>query len=521
MSAAGGATALEALERAYLAHGKGDPPVHREDSEWVPLVDGVEYLTAVRAAADATGPGDVLYVVGLQLDPDVDLAGRRPGDPRYEPVAETLASAAARGVDVRVIVAGSVYTAGLPLKLGPFPGNLRSALRLRAWRPQGHPAEAPPPLENRVLLDWSGHRWGTNHQKAVVVTHGAELTTFVSGMDIAAHRFDGPPHDTMRRADRPWGWHDAGGRLRGPAARTVWENVRHRWREAISLPRRPAWLGERRVGWMNPAREIAPPDPGPAPAAPPVPSPGRSVQVLRSFGPWKHHRPLPMLHRRWTHLPERGVFEVYETLATAIDAARELVYVEDQYFREYLGGDRRFELYAHLRDAAARGVRVLLVGSGVRRPDDVNAGLANRELPADIAKKVVAALPPEARRNVALFRVEGVTVHSKVVLVDDRFACIGSANLFSRSMAGTDHELSVAIVDAGDGVRDLRVRLWSDHLRLDPSRPDVAEALADLPAALGAWRPEWAGHRRDDPPWEARPGDPRRVAESPVELVGP
>ena len=72
--------------------------------------------------------------------------------------------------------------------------------------------------------------------------------------------------------------------------------------------------------------------------------------MLRSFGPWKHHRPLPLAHRRWTHVPERGVREVFATLVAAIDAARELVYVEDQYFREYIGGDRRFELYRHLRD---------------------------------------------------------------------------------------------------------------------------------------------------------------------------
>jgi phosphatidylserine/phosphatidylglycerophosphate/cardiolipin synthase-like enzyme len=220
-------------------------------------------------------------------------------------------------------------------------------------------------------------------------------------------------------------------------------------------------------------------------------------------------------------VPERGVREVFATLVAAIDAARELVYVEDQYFREYIGGDRRFELYRHLRDAAARGVRVLLVGSGVRRPDDVKGGLANRTLTDDIAKKVVAPLPAPARSNVALFRVEGVTVHSKIVLVDDRFACIGSANLFSRSMAGTDHELSVAVVDAGDGVRDLRVRLWSDHLRLDPAHPQVAAALADLPGALGAWREEWGSGAIADPPWDAPAGDPRRVAGPAAVLVGP
>ncbi len=166
-------------------------------------------------------------------------------------------------------------------------------------------------------------------------------------------------------------------------------------------------------------------------------------------------------------------------------------------------------------------MRVLLVGSGVRRPDDVGDGPANTRLPGDIARKVVAPLDDRGRENVALYRIEGVTVHSKIVLVDDRFACLGSANLFSRSMAGTDHELSVAVVDTGDAVRDLRVRLWSDHLRLDPNHPVVAADLGDLDVALGAWRPSWAGAHPHEPSWAAPDGDPRRTGACAAVLVGP
>jgi phosphatidylserine/phosphatidylglycerophosphate/cardiolipin synthase-like enzyme len=234
-----------------------------------------------------------------------------------------------------------------------------------------------------------------------------------------------------------------------------------------------------------------PAEPGPAPPAEPTGAYDYRLAVLRSYGPWKQHPPRPVPRRPWKHRPPGGVHEIFAALAHAIDAARSYVYVEDQYFKEFPGGDARFELYPHLRDAAARGVRVLLVGSGVSRPDDIRGGTVNRTLTADIRRKVVEPLPPDAQRNVAVFRVEGVTVHAKIVLVDDRFACIGSANLFSRSMVGTDHELSVAVVDAGTRVRDLRVRLWSDHLRLDPADPEVRARLEDLETSLGAWRPEW------------------------------
>jgi phosphatidylserine/phosphatidylglycerophosphate/cardiolipin synthase-like enzyme len=83
------------------------------------------------------------------------------------------------------------------------------------------------------------------------------------------------------------------------------------------------------------------------------------------------------------------------------------------------------------------------------------------------------------------------TVHTKLMLVDDVFASIGSANFFSRSMVGTDSELSCTFVTTGPSVKDLRrVRLWAEHLRT-PLNGQVVPALEDLDTALGIWRIEW------------------------------
>ena len=82
-------------------------------------------------------------------------------------------------------------------------------------------------------------------------------------------------------------------------------------------------------------------------------------------------------------------------------------------------------------------------------------------------------------------------MHAKLVLVDDVFASIGSANMFSRSMTGTDCELCAAVVTTTDLVRDLRTAVWAEHLRT-PLTPPVRKALEDLDVALGVWRPEWA-----------------------------
>jgi len=136
-----------------------------------------------------------------------------------------------------------------------------------------------------------------------------------------------------------------------------------------------------------------------------------------------------------------------------------------------------------------------------------------------------------------VYRVASLTVHSKVVLIDDVFAMIGSANLQSRSMDGQDFELSVGVVDTGTWVRDLRVRLWAEHLRLASLESSVRGALEDLSLALGIWRIEWKPAetlpglwQRDGSPPGFHPtervlgfvGPPDKQAPSaPATLVGP
>ncbi|MFD0525975.1 phospholipase D-like domain-containing protein [Paractinoplanes durhamensis] len=114
--------------------------------------------------------------------------------------------------------------------------------------------------------------------------------------------------------------------------------------------------------------------------------------------------------------------------------------------------------------------------------------MINGTVNADLRKKVLEPLPQSLRRNVGLWRVEHLTVHAKIVIVDDRFAAVGSANLFSRSMVGVDTELTAALVTTGDTVRDLRVRLWAEHLRT-PLTDELRPHLEDLDLALGIFRP--------------------------------
>jgi phosphatidylserine/phosphatidylglycerophosphate/cardiolipin synthase-like enzyme len=471
-------TTLQDLTRRYFVAGTPECPTFEQDSEWVPIIDGVEYFDQVRTLLGRAGPGDSAFFTGLQIDPEMDLTGLAPGEPGHLALADVLADKAACGVDVRVMLTAAVFSGSVPgIAIGPFRSNVFS---IRALRER-------PVLRDRALLDWSGAGIGCHHQKMIILHVAGELTAFVGGLDLWPNRFDAEPHERLSIGHERWGWHDGAVRLRGPAAARVWEVYRNRWTEAAALPRRPVYFPLLRWAEMNPG--TFPPVP-PAPHVERYPAPGTALQVLRSFGPWRIDGFFMLHRRRWKTLPRHGVQEVFHALSAAISGAQRYIYLEDQYLFEVPGGKRKFRLYGRLREAAARGVKIILVSSGRKDPADGGVNKFRRRVTTDVQREVVDKLPATHRQNVIMYRMEDLTVHSKLMLIDDVFASVGSANFYSRSMRGTDTELGTVIVSTGDHVRDLRVALWAEHLRT-PLNDRLRPALEDLDLALGIWRPTW------------------------------
>ena len=130
----------------------------------------------------------------------------------------------------------------------------------------------------------------------------------------------------------------------------------------------------------------------------------------------------------------------------------------------------------------------------------------NGTVNADLQKKLIDPLPQPMRRNVGLWRIEHLTVHAKIVIVDDCFAAVGSANFFSRSMVGVDTELTAALVTAGDAVRDLRVRTVvagrTVRVWLDPARRGARILLEYRSREHFGWWP--LARRRTDAHGRAR-----------------
>ncbi|SHG97983.1 Phosphatidylserine/phosphatidylglycerophosphate/cardiolipin synthase [Jatrophihabitans endophyticus] len=485
----------------YFPAPSADCPTFDGDTEWAPIVDGVAYFAELDEVLTGLERGDEVLIAGLELDADLDLTGRPHGADGRTTLVDRLVAAGAAGVDVRILLAGKLSAFVLPL---PGLANFRANAALC------HRVNGSPGLAGHALVDYSGPLLGSNHQKTVVVTRRGEVTAFVGGIDLVQERFDHEPHTTLRLKGDRWGWHDTAVRLRGPAAARAHDVFLRRWHEAAGLPTR-AWV----------RRSVNPPA-APTPAAAgdqkPVAADHTSVRVLRSISNRKLDSVLPWRRVRWDALPPTGVQEIFETLTAAIAAARRYVYIEDQYLAEYTAGaQRRFELYPYLRDAAARGVKVVLVGSGTRDPDDPGLNLRpiNSSVNRDIRSKILRRLDPERRGNVAVYRVEHVTMHSKLTLIDDVFANIGSANLFSRSMSGVDAEISAAVETSTPAVRDLRVRVWAEHLRA-PLSAELAAELGDLDLALGIWDPAWLPADRPATTWRTT-GEPASFA--PVETV--
>lgn len=169
---------------------------------------------------------------------------------------------------------------------GPFPAHI------------GDNPLSPPlggfPFDTLLTLQRS---FGFYHQKFGVVKAGSSLYGYCGGIDINPNRLD----DERHLAHVPY--HDIHARVEGPAARDV----------ALSFEQRWGRDGEGAVAF-------------PTPAAADLGSPGNvAAQVARTYyRPADPSRALP-----WA---QNGDRTIADTLLKAIGAAREFIYIEDQYF---------------------------------------------------------------------------------------------------------------------------------------------------------------------------------------------
>jgi uncharacterized membrane protein YdjX (TVP38/TMEM64 family)/phosphatidylserine/phosphatidylglycerophosphate/cardiolipin synthase-like enzyme len=280
---------------------------------------------------------------------------------------------------------------------------------------------------------------GCQHQKVVVID---DAVAFAGGIDLTVRRWDTPahqPHDPRRVAyGKPYPpFHDLMVAVDGAAARALGALARERWEIGTGSP-------------LHAGAETGPDtDPWPPRLVPDL----ANVEVGLS-------RTMPARGE------EPAVKEVERLYLDMIRAARESIYIENQYFTA-----PRIAAALAERLAEPDGPEIVLV---LRQ---LSHGWLEEATMHVLRTRLVARL--KAADQHGRFRVytphipglaEGscLDVHSKLMIVDDRLLRVGSANLCNRSMA-LDTECDTLVESRGearvaDVIRGFRDRLVAEHL---------------------------------------------------------
>ncbi len=292
----------------------------------------------------------------------------------------------------------------------------------------------------------SKHPVGASHHQKLVVIDGA--VAFVGGLDICASSWDDRTHasenpDRFLDGKRFEPYHDVQSFHTGPAAWEMTQVFKRRWIHAggsdLLLPSPEEGECPRIARFIRIA--------------------GRRVAISET----RPQTVVPMLK------PVRHIRELYRD---AIASAEKLIYIENQYFSSQA-------VYQALKDRMTEQSRpcpqiVLIL------PKRLHTFVEDVSLSAVQAKMLKSLTEISARHNKP-FGVyytaaavdqgaseKGTYIHSKLLLVDDRFLTVGSANTTNRSM-GMDTELNVSWEASRDehdliaSIRRARASLLAEH----------------------------------------------------------
>lgn len=405
----------------------------RAGNKVVPLVDGEAAFRRICEAVEAARKS--VWLTVAYIDPDFRMPDGRGS------LFDVLDRAKARGLDVRAIF----WRAHL---------NHRDVFN-------GRPPDRGLLSDrgSRFLLRWDrAQKHYCQHQKSWLIDAGHPgETAFVGGINMTLASVSPQGH-----ADRDGPHvHDVYCEIRGPAATDVHHNFVQRWNETSE---RDADDGL----WPDAASHDRLAFPGRA-----SPWVGRSVvQVQRTVRAGHYADGTPPPGGRPFAIA-RGEQSIVEQYLKAIDAARDAIYIEDQYIASP-------ELVEHLHAALARGVDVVYLAPADPE-DQVRAARSQPELKTFFdSLAALGNFPNFLLAGLSARQSDGtersVYVHAKIMLVDDAWATIGSCNVATQSFF-CDTELNAAIWD-GDFVHALRCQLLQEHLDADTAALDARAALS-------------------------------------------
>jgi phosphatidylserine/phosphatidylglycerophosphate/cardiolipin synthase-like enzyme len=384
------------------------------------LIDAADYYAQLEKVLRRAQKS--ILIVGWDFDAGIRLLPEDPASPTLGDFLRSLVEQKPE-LEIRVLVwsVAVLHAPGAPLPLL-----------------LGAPWEKHPRIH--VRLDREHPLYGAHHQKIVAID---DTVAFVGGMDLTIRRWDTADHQAEHALRQgPDGVpyppvHDVQMVVEGEAALVIADVARERWRRAIREDIPP----------VTAAGDLWPQDLAPDFTDTPV-------AVSRTFASW------------------RGLPEITEGMTLALDAlraARRSIYMEAQYFTapavgallaESLARPDGPEIVAILRRRFTGRMERFVMGGNQDR-------LVQRLRCADRYGRFGAFYPvvPQADGDLP------ITMHSKIIIVDDDFLRVGSSNMANRSTA-LDTELDLAIETDDDDRRrviaGLRDKLIAEHVDCTP-----------------------------------------------------
>lgn len=382
------------------------------------LIDGQAYFRAMRAALECARHS--IFLLGWDFDPLVCLEPALDAQAAGEPFHGLLRRLLARQPDLRIHIL--IWKMALPFALQ------------RRDRPQ----RAQRWLANHRLhyrLDGDHPVGAAHHQKILAID---DAIAFCGGSDFTRNRWDTPAHlplDGRRRTRDGWIYgprHDVVMAVDGTAAAALGDLARERWRRATGTQIQPPF---------------AETDAWPSSLVP------DATDVLVGVARTKPD---------WNGRPQ--VREVEALHLDAIAAAKRWIYVENEYVTSPAVGHALAS-----RLAEPDGPEIVVVCP-------LHSGGPFDRLVMDHARNHLIHRLHQANRY-GRFRVFApiahgdvpITVHSKLLIIDDRLLRVGSANLNNRSL-GFYTECELAVEAARGDRRTRRVienvlhRLVAEHV---------------------------------------------------------
>ncbi|GMF51694.1 unnamed protein product [Phytophthora fragariaefolia] len=431
-----------------------------------------EFFNAVYDDLSNTKVGDRVmlsaYVTALvPLKPDVDPTGATTG------VGKVFTDIVKRGGNVNILNWHNLKYKSFNVKardaINSIPASLANA------------AAAKLIFDDRLPYIVSSH-----HQKTLAIISntpsngGEQPIAYVGGLDLANDRWDTIYHNNSALRDatgitfKNKGWIDGHVRIHGPAAKDVAKNFMDRWNSDY-LPSRG--IVDDLLDFENPPyRQIPPLNYASSNTTGNLGN--QSVQITRTFS---------CKYKHYTEFAPRGETSLFQARIKAIKNAKNFIYIEDQYFI----------LVTELLDAIMEvmpTIQRLVVIANPQTKMLANGGYIKYlyEMVSPIREKY-----PDKFQIYTIKAERKLIIHTKVVIIDDVYLSVGSANWNRRSMT-SDTEMNADIVD-GDTVqspegvtvgklpRDFRVRKFQEMTGLsydELNSMTFVEAADQLPVAV-------------------------------------